>query len=101
MVSFGDSTISTLAFWMSPSMRSFGLSPAVMCKSDASRSIISSRSERKLIDDGAGAGDVMASIEWEVGTALPHRLASGDGGKNEFKAVERLRWSIAATARWP
>ena len=38
----------TLALVMSPSMRSFGRSPAVMCRSEASRSIISSSSDPQV-----------------------------------------------------
>ena len=47
---------------MSPSMRSFGRSPAVMCRSDAFRSIISSSSSAQvhaegLLDDVGVDGD--------------------------------------------
>ena len=48
----GEIQSSRLEFVMSPSTRSFGRSPAVMCRSEASRSIISSRSERRLRLDG-------------------------------------------------
>src|ERR1035437_389723 len=46
---------SFLEFTISPSMRTFAHSPAVMCRSDAPRSIISSRSERRLTPVAAGA----------------------------------------------
>src|ERR1051325_3160202 len=48
-------TTSTLELVMSPSTRSLGRSPAVMCRSDALRSIISSSSTRRLRDWEAGA----------------------------------------------
>src|SRR5687767_10536723 len=51
-------TCSVLASVMSPSIRSFGRSPAVMCRSDASRSIISSSSVRRLIPVGAAVADI-------------------------------------------
>src|SRR5688500_8203461 len=57
-VSFGVMTCSVLASVMSPSIRSFGRSPAVMCRSDASRSIISSSSVRRLIPVGAAVADI-------------------------------------------
>ena len=47
-MSLGDSSVSMFEFTMSPSTRSLARSPAVMCRSDASRSIISSSSERRL-----------------------------------------------------
>src|SRR5687768_10355193 len=51
-------TCSVLASVMSPSIRSFGRSPAVMCRSDASRSIISSSRVRRLIPVGAAVADI-------------------------------------------
>src|SRR6266511_4934738 len=47
-VSLGVSTSSVEAFTMSPSTRSLGRSPATMCRSDASFSIISSSSARRF-----------------------------------------------------
>src|ERR1035437_1379839 len=46
---------SFLEFTISPSMRTFAHSPAVMCRSDAPRSIISSRSERRFTPVAVGA----------------------------------------------
>jgi hypothetical protein len=48
-VSFGVRTSSTDEFVMSPSTRSLGRSPATMCRSDASCSIISSSRARRLM----------------------------------------------------
>src|SRR5687768_13760189 len=49
---------------MSPSTRSLGRSPAVMCRSEASRSIISSSRVRRLTTDGAAAvPDITPSYE--------------------------------------
>src|SRR5688500_17050485 len=63
---------------MSPSIGSFGRSPAVMCRSLASRSIISSRSMRRLTELAlAVAGAV-------IGAGGGRRaLAIRDGGKRE------------------
>ena len=64
-VSFGCITKSIFERVMSPSMRSMGRSPAVMWRSDAPRSIISSSSTRRLsaeapgtagLDGGSGHG---------------------------------------------
>src|SRR5690349_11906192 len=59
MQSLGCSTVSMLEFVMSPSTRTFGRSPAVMCRSDAPRSIISSSRTRRLRLDGAVLGAVI------------------------------------------
>src|SRR5690349_11902096 len=59
MQSFGCSTVSMFEFVMSPSTRTFGRSPAVMCRSDAPRSIISSSRTRRLRLDGAVLGAVI------------------------------------------
>src|SRR3954468_416674 len=59
MQSFGCSTTSMFELVMSPSTRTFGRSPAVMCKSDAPRSIISSRRTRRLRLDCAALGAVI------------------------------------------
>src|SRR5688500_15283425 len=40
---------------MSPSMRSFGRSPATTCRSEAPRSVISSRSWRRFTPSASGA----------------------------------------------
>src|SRR3982751_2028677 len=68
MQSFGCSTVSTLEFVMSPSTRTFGRSPAVMCRSDAPRSIISSRRTRRLRLEGAVLGAVISLAGgWDEG----------------------------------
>src|SRR5690349_8504366 len=51
-------TCAVLASVLSPSIRSFGRSPAVMCRSDASRSIISSSRVRRVIPVGAAVADM-------------------------------------------
>src|SRR5206468_8551310 len=99
MQSFGCSTISMFAFVMSPSTRSFGRSPAVMCRSEAPRSIISSRRTRRLRLDCPALGAVIgrwlvASGErrvWKrgpVGTRHSH-LATSSGGRLAYHLLHR------------
>src|SRR5690242_9146671 len=62
MQSFGCSTMSTFEFVISPSTRTFGRSPAVMCKSEAPRSIISSSKTRRLRLDWPVFGAVISIV---------------------------------------
>src|SRR4051794_26867817 len=68
---------------MSPSIRSMGRSPAVTCRSDAPRSIISSSSTRRLsacggAEDPAGVA-VVAVIYWPVTECLAVRYVTIGG----------------------
>src|SRR5687767_15986443 len=65
---------------MSPSMRSFGRSPATICKSDALRETISSSSARRLIPCGFGGSGFM-------------------GRKSSFGAVMLIVFSVCRGVR--
>src|SRR5664279_2578508 len=70
---------------MSPSMRSLGRSPAVTCRSEASRSIISSSNWRRLAPcGGAGgaAGAVIGLRDGRYGSAgsRPHHIVDDEAG---------------------
>src|SRR6266545_2537133 len=90
-VSLGVSTSSVVALVMSPSTRSLGRSPATMCRSEASFSIISSSSARRLIgiarsplagrgflDDFVQRGDALLDLDHPVHAQRQHPVLHGD-----------------------
>src|SRR6266566_3962660 len=109
-VSLGVSTSSVVAFVMSPSTRSLGRSPATMCRSEASFSIISSSSARRFtgIDQSPSSSsgffdhfierrDALLDLHHAVHAERQHALRHGElaqllrGGTLENPAPHRRR----------
>src|SRR5258708_1093547 len=90
-VSLGVSTSSLVALVMSPSTRSLGRSPATMCRSEASFSIISSRRARRFtgidqspsssggfLDDFFERRDAFLDLHHAVHAQSQHALRHGE-----------------------
>ena len=76
---------------MSPSMRSFGASPATMCRSDALRAIISSSSARRLTPVAAWAASGFDRQRIELGSAVMSVFVFGVVRRRPL--VSRTIWS--------